>query len=776
MRYRLLFVIGIFPCILIGQNPLKKELRGNSTSMYYSPSQISFKNQAGATVYITELKDRRSINWNKQVNDSVKIEAIGDFWNYPMGVLFKNKINQDLSKAGVNLSYSASGDNMYKIEPTLDVLYPNFHKFPKKGYWVLSKINMQVSKGAQPLFSKSYQEYTFFTQGINTYKDAYNEDLKEGSNVAMWSSIKRLLDQFYKDLDEAFGGKSIQSNDLSLNTVAVSNIANDENLNDKVANYSGSKSTQTTAEPQNNYRMDGNSELPPPTDNKLGNAVNVLNAPDKVIKGEPIKPIKTVVDSATLAERKLREAAKKQALDSAKRAKEEMAKATKQIEENEKQRMQVVRDSILKEKKAIIAQKVREKTISDSVKKAEINQKIELARKKREEEKAKRGIKPEDEAKNTQSVEDANPKKTAVKKPSRKAENETIGEAVRRIAEEVEYEEMTGKKTERTVSSTASRVEKTTEKIDSRKESRERAKAEMFAQRRVKDSLIAIEKQKKMDSLMAIRKAKAEEIERAMARSKALKDSINQALATKRYIEDSIELVREKERRREAVMAAQKAAMETERAILSKNPNAGEMFATVSTDPPSKLPDNRTREQVLADRIFTPKSEEAKNLLARVKLITPEEEARMLAQLKTDDKSSVDSFFIQMQKNRPIPTYQPLDTAKKIETAPAKEVEKAKSDKKAEIIEKGLKSAKDIKEKTVTTTTTTKETTKATTDAKNTTKTTETVVKTTTTTKTEEVKAIDTVKSAENKAKELEDEIEKKTKELKEKLKKAKGW
>ena len=99
---------------MIGQNPLKKELKGNGTSMFYSPSQFSFTNQSGATVYITELKDNRSINWNKQANDSVKIESIGDFWNFPIAIIFKNKINQDLSKANVNVDYSAQGENIYK--------------------------------------------------------------------------------------------------------------------------------------------------------------------------------------------------------------------------------------------------------------------------------------------------------------------------------------------------------------------------------------------------------------------------------------------------------------------------------------------------------------------------------------------------------------------------------------------------------------------------------------------------------------------------------------
>ncbi len=717
MRYRLLFLFGILPFLMIGQNPLKKELKGNGISMFYSPSQFSFTNQSGATVYITELKDNRSINWNKQPNDSVKIESIGDFWNFPIAIIFKNKINQDLSKANVNVDYSAQGENSYKIEPTIDVFYPNYVLFPDKGYWVLSKINMNVSKGTQKLFAKSYQEYTFFNKNINGYKEAFNTDLKEGANVAMWSSMKRLLDQFYVDFNDAMGGKSIQSSDIAINTIGASSIVNDASLNSQVANYSVSKNSVESGQ-ANNYKLDGDvPPLPPPTDPKLENAVNSIGkttTPNPTVKQSTSIP---VLDSAKLAERRAREELRKIALDSAKRAKEELILATKKVEQEEKEKIQFKRDSILRFKKEALAMKIREKTQADSAKKVEISQKIEAAKKKREEEKAKLNPKNVSESATDKSVsvpkndEPAIEKKkpqSIAKKTFRRSGNETVSEALRRIAREIEEEEngaprVTSIPREKSVSAEndGTKDKNKVREEQAAKRNAEKAKiAEEFKRRESeRDSLLSLDKQKKQDSLLAIRKAKAMEIEQAMARAKASKDSMDKLIAAKKYIEDSAFMVREKERRREAVLAAQKAAMEAERNFLIKNPNAGEMFATVSTDPPSKLPDARTREQVLADRIFTPKSESTKSLLARVKLITPEEEERMLSQMKTDDKAIVDSFFIQMQKNRPVPTYTPLDTVKVVASS-TETVSKtvSKDDKKTQIIEKGLKSAKDAKD------------------------------------------------------------------------------
>lgn len=809
MRYRFLILLGLIPFLAISQNPLKKELKGNVTSMFYSPSQFSFTNQNGVTIYIAELKDRRSLNWNKQVNDSVKIEAIGDYWNYPMNVLFKNKINQDFSKANINVDYSAQGDNIYKLEPTLDVLYPNFVLYPDKGYWVLSKINMQVSKGSQVLFTKSYQEYTFFNKTINGYKETYNTDLKEGANVAMWSSIKRLLDQFYIDLNNAFAGQPVQSSNVAVSNIGVSNIANDQNINNQVSNYSGDN-TKKDAEPANNYKIEGDVPLPnAPSDNKLNNAVDALGSGAKVnttIKKPTTMP---VIDSAKLAERKQREELRKKAIDSAKKAREELSLTAKKMEEEEKGKLQFRRDSILKVKKEATALKIREKFLADSAKKAEVNKKIEDAKRKREEEKAK--LNPEkSEPSSSQKTSAAVPKNAepAIEKKRPQAiarrtyqrrENESISEAVRRIAREIEEEEdgnytPSSKTIDKEPVATAS-VSKRSEAMEKLKADREKAAAEMKAKKAERDSMLALEKQKKQDSLIALRKAKAIEIEAAMARAKASKDSFSRILAAKKYVEDSIELVREKERRREAVLAAQKAAIELERNTLIKNPNSGEMFATVSSDPPSKLPDNRTREQVLADRIFVPKSENTKNLLARVKLITPEEEAKLLAQMKTDDKGVADSFFIQIQKNRPIPTYTPLDTVKPISKKAESPAQPSKEDKKAQIIEKGLKGAKDAKNSKETAITekpkekmsqpkkavdTVSKAVKAAAPvSKEKTSSPASSNKNETASKAQKGTTNDAVidsATSEEKAKQLEDEIEKKKKEINERLKKAKSW
>ena len=861
MRYILLImVLGCIPNLTFSQNPLKRELKGNSQSMHYSNSQYQFIHASNATVFISELNDSRSLNWNKQVNDSVRIEPIGDFWNFFYSVLFKNKINQDLLKANVKVEPTNPTADMYKVEPTVDVHYPNFVSYPQKGYWVLTKINMKVTKGDKQLFTKSYQEYSFFSKGSPEYKDAYNTDLKEGANVAMWCSMKRVLDQFYKDLDDVFDGKTVESVNTALNVIPrTSNIANDPNLNVKVDDYSSVKDKTKKGSEVDNYKMEEKEALPPPTDQNLDKAISVLGkaddkkeevkkkiektvAPKKVESPIAVKVDKTpkvdpTADSIKLAEKKLREEMRKKAIDSALKLKEEIAKAAKLKEQEEKAKakeMAIVekakRDSILKVNQLAQAEKLRAKHISDSIKKAEINQKIELAKKKREEEKAKlvKADSLKSKANKTMETKVEKPKVETPKvekpkiektKPSVMAQkpvntseqmpvetskprvykpktgNEDISEEIRRIAREVEMEEMKSGSSkpvmDKPIPSTFKPNKSETPKVKEEKP----ASTELATKVKITN-----DRKIKMDSLIAVRKAKAEAVAQAIQKAKDSMKAVMAAKAVKKiepividpkkYEQDSIKLAQEKIKKREAILAAQKAAMEAERAALAKNPNAGEMFPVVSTDPPSKLPDNRTREQVLADRVFTPKSDASRDLLARVKLITPEEEARLLAMSKTATDINIDSFFIQQQINRPIPTQTPLDTTvpKKVENTDTKAKSKAKA------VEKGLKTAKSVKDSVVKAKI---EETKAM-KAKASDTVSKVVTPPTPAKSATSVKDVDSAiikmkakieaaklkakttstpaKTDEDKAKELESEIDKKTKEIKENIDKAKSW
>lgn len=701
--------------VVLSQNPLKKEIKeGAKSSMYYSTSQAKFANNTAQSVFVSDVVDNRSDNWNKQLNDSIKIDLIRDFWNYPYVTLVKNKMNQDLSKLGIKLEFTPSTAN-YVIQPKVEIHFPNYIVAPRKGYYVLTKLNMIVTKSGNSEFKKAYQDYFYFGPGDTEWKDSYTSDYYEGTNAAMWVGMRRLLDVFYQDLNLSFGGQKVSEQFVPMETLAKSNVANDPNIEKKQTSYANAKDKvvdQTKI--SDNYRMEDKVELPPPTDDKLDKAISTLstNAKDKkdAVKPKPApvvsvpKPVKK--DSVTTAARKVKEDAKNAVIDSMQnksvamsvKAKDDEKSRLKQIAGIEKAK----KDSIISANKKQLADRLRERNTQDSIRRSEASKQMDMARKKREEEKKKLQA-------NTKTVDSTirrpNPTPSqstaiaAAQKPVKVASNGTLSDELRRIAKEVELEE----KGVPVVRSKSTPVPQPTissiSKEDAKKANIEADKTKLEAEKKAKEQMIAklkLERETRLAKLEAERKSKdsinkavlaKRQEDKKIAEEKKIADAKKLAeekrlaaikpVDPKKLAEDSMKLEAIKKQRREAILAAQKSAIEAEREALIKNPNAGEMFALVSTDPPSKLPDYRTRDQVLADRIFTPKSELSKTLLNRVKLITPEEEMKMLNTMKTSDPSSVDSFYIEFQKNRPADI---IDTAAAPKVAP-KKGDKSKSTK-----------------------------------------------------------------------------------------------
>lgn len=700
----LYFLVALLPLVAWSQNPLKKELKTSTTQVYYSPSAFNFTEYKNEPVYISELNDNRSANWNKQINDSIRIDLIRDFWNYPYKSLFKNKINQDLSKQKIKIDFAPAA-GQYVIEPTVDAHYPNYVSYPKKGYYVYTKVNMKVSKDGAVKFNKAYQDYYFFSKEYPGYNDDYSKDYYEGTNAAMWIGMRNTLDKFYADLNDIFANKVVSGGSTALTVKAVeSNIADDKNLITQQKSYSDAPDKKVEGKDvASNYKVEETATTPPPVANdpKLDIAVSNLGKEVKTTSSEVLKSNNNglvKLDSNALAIRKAKEEARKRAIDSAMRVKESLAKSPKSSTTTTPSNNKAVRDSIIKANKEALALKIKERATEDSIRKAKINEKVDLAKRKREEKKKEMGIPttPPQQSytitTNTNTSSRTNTNKT----------NGNISEEIRRIAREIEQEDM-GKPVTRMSSTTAASTPPSTvntKAVDAEKikAEREAKLAALRAEREAKLAALKAEAEKKALALKAEKEAKrikdsTDKVER-LAKLAKLEEAKRLAsikpVDPKKYAEDSIKLEEEKRKKREAILAAQRAAVEAERKDLSKDPNAGEMFAKVSTDPPSKLPDNRSREQVLADRIFTPKNDVSKELLARVKLITPEEEMRMLQNLKTGDMSSVDSAFIDYQKNRPLPS-----TLPKSDSSAAKSGDKSKKEDKnsIEAIKQELKKA-----------------------------------------------------------------------------------
>lgn len=734
----LLILLAQIPWMLFSQNPLKKAMEnvGNTQSVHYSKSGYNFENNYSQTIFIGELNDNRVGNWNKQLNDTIRIEPIRDYWSFPYKFLFKEKISKDLAFQKFVIGELKDAAD-FTVLPTVEIHFPNFISYPSPGYWVLTRVSFDVEKKKEVKLQKAYENYFFFGKGHPDYKPEYNTNYKEGTNVAMWVGMKNVLDKFYKDLDNILVGKEVPKDSIPLKVYSIaSNVNKDDAIVKSQKPYSSvddKDKFKSTKDPkssdkdeynmESNYKMDSAKELPPPVDSKL----------EKAIAGIPIKkdtPITTLVKNVPKPNKVNTDSVKKAIIAKATKEKEikidsflikkeQEAKLAKEKQEKEKllaaelvklQKAKV--DSIKKATLALQNEKMKDKMQADSLKKLEVNKKMELANKKKEEERQKLELlakareekilayKKSDSLKRlkaetvvtTKSVTPSIPVNTT---PTRR-NGEDIAAAMRRIAAEVEAEELRNNPPKPVVpKEKATSIKNAAVEAASKKPEGKVNSVSELTQKEKEDSETKNPKQKKQKEITEI---------------------ATMPIIPVNYKEDSIKLELEKQKKREAIIAAQKAAFEAEKLALSKDPDAGKLFATVSTDPPSKMPDARTPEQRKADRIFVPKNVVSKDLLDRVKLITPEEEAKILAKFNTEDKSVIDSIFIKEQANRPKPApVEPkvvapvkMDTVKAtkvVDTAKSKgkvadiktAVDKTKEVKKDELINKGLKKADDIK-------------------------------------------------------------------------------
>lgn len=693
IKYISVLFVALFALSANGQNPLKKKLKGKKKEAHYSPSDYEFLNKKGKTVKLNPVLDNRSSNWNKQINDSVKIDLIRDFWKEKYTDIINSKFEKDLKIAGIDLNPSLD-KNVYEITPKVDIHFPEYVVHPKNGYYVLSRIVMDVKQNNNTLFKKAYQDYFYFYKGISGYDEKYDKNYIDGTDMAMSISMKKVIDQFYDDLDKVFGGEKVKSYEGPIEVKAIaSNIAKDKNLNDDKKPFSQIKNKKDVMETDltaNNYKVKEEVSTKSKKDPKLEEGLKKLGIDKKKEAEEKEKALalkkkkEEAKKKAEIAKKKKIEAEKKKALalkqeeiakkkkiDSlakVKKAEEEKLATAKKIEDDKQAKLvQAKKDSIKKANDLALAKKVRAQKVADSLKKVEVNKNIalakkkeaekrkqleakklkaELAKKKLEAAKKKKMLALEQKKKQTKQV--AKPKVTSKAKSyaskSTRRSDESMSEAVRRIAREIEAEERGTPLTKKEKTMIAKNSGKT------------KAPAKEIAQIKKKIKTPVVKK----------------------------KPTIKvKPVDPMKYRRDSLEFLAKLQKRREAILKAQKAAQEAEKRDLIVNPNAGAMFAMVSTDPPNKMPDSRTREEKLRDRVFTPRNELSKALLSRVKMITPSEEMKLLADMTSPNTNTVDSIYIQYQKSRPKMTE---DEMKELTSSSTKKevIEKKIEEKKAE--------------------------------------------------------------------------------------------
>jgi hypothetical protein len=742
----------MFTFSALSQNPLKTALKGNSESPYNSRSQYFFEASERPKVFVSDVIDNRSSNWNKQISEQIKVELIRDFWSFPYKYNLKEKLVQDLNSHKFQIMPTKVGAD-FVVSPSAEIHYPNYIYSPK-GYRVYSRVNIKVSKNGKDILEKAYDDLFNYKEGEEDWSDKFHSNYLEGTNYAMWIGMRRLLDQFYADFDKLIKNESVEPGKLALKIESItSNINTDlaivkqekpyskveekekvniktevdasapkkpENttpiaeVNEKpaVPEYKdpeppkvdasglekGLKSIGLDTKEEEKKKLDEKKKLEEAKkleEKKKLEETKKLEEAKKLEEKKKLEEAKKLEESRKkeeelriaeakkleetkeLALKKANEEAKKRVSDSivAAKALEAQAKKDREIAEKlEAEKLAKIQqqklDSIKKVQLLAYRAKQEKLRIEDSVKKAEINKKIELAKLEKEQKAKEVAL---NKPKETPKVEDKKVKEVTPTvsnvvetKTETAAENvkisekevikknleelsslqkETVKEVIKKepLNEVVSNNQVTqipaqSKEIEPLIEPLANRIDLKNEinisKIDTPVAPIELPKKieKEPLQNIVKDKNIPqIEDRKVVAEVESSKKVETpaieiykENIEVASIKAPQLPDptKIDDKYTREDFLRDSLFYESEKNKKKAAIIAAQKRAFELE------NNKANANLMVKLTDPPMKVEDKRTREEKLKDRVFEPQNDLSKELLNQVVIITPDEEKK----------------------------------------------------------------------------------------------------------------------------------------------------
>lgn len=743
----LLFFVLMFVFSALSQNPLKTALKGNSESPYNSRSQYFFEATERPKVFVSDVIDNRSSNWNKQISEEIKVELIRDFWSFPYKYNLKEKLVQDLNSHKFQIMPTKVGAD-FVISPSAEIHYPNYIYSPK-GYRVYSRVNFKVTKNGKDLLEKAYDDLFNYKEGEEDWNDKFHSNYLEGTNYAMWIGMRRLFDKFFSDFDKLIKNEPVEPSKLALKVESItSNINTDLAIvkqekpyskveeKEKVSikselDASAPKKPETAApiaEVKEKPVVPEYKDPEPPkvdaSDLEKGLKSIGLNTKDeeekrKVEEAKKLEEkkkqdeIKKQVEAKKLEEKKKQEEAKK--LEEARKKEEEIRLAeAKKLEEakelalkkaNEETKKRIADsivaakaaeaqakkdreiaekieaeklakiqqqklDSIKKEQLLAYRAKQEKLRIEDSVKKAEINKKIELAKIEKEQKAKELAV---NKAKETPKVED---KKAKEIKPISsnvvEMKNETTAENVKISEKEVikkNLEELSSLQKETVkeiinkeplneivstnqvaqIPSKSIEVEPNTVPIQNRINLKneiniskiDTPEKPIVAPKAIEKQPLEtitnekntpqIEDRKVVSEVASSKKVEVpaievykENIEVSSIKAPQLPDpaKIDDKYSREDFLRDSLFYENEKNKKKAAIIAAQKRAFELE------NNKANANLMVKLTDPPMKVEDKRTREEKLKDRVFEPQNDLAKELLNQVIIITPDEEKK----------------------------------------------------------------------------------------------------------------------------------------------------
>ncbi len=248
---KLLFIALVIPFSIahsFAQNRFNSRLFFVKPPLFNSKSKVTSLLLSRFDVSVSLPVDNRSEFYGEVVYKKIKVHPMVEFFQSPAMVEIQNKIKSDVRKFELSRT-RITPHTKIAIEPAVEVFYPRV-KFIQGKSFAKVRLALTATLSDSLLVSNTYESF-YITDGTdNEFEGSLLMSVEEGTNITIGMALRKTLDQFYTDLNEAL---TRRDNKMVI-TGKVTNLKTGAGLSATVWFKSDSSYTTTTS-PDGKFKL-----------------------------------------------------------------------------------------------------------------------------------------------------------------------------------------------------------------------------------------------------------------------------------------------------------------------------------------------------------------------------------------------------------------------------------------------------------------------------------------------------------------------------------------
>lgn len=196
-----LLTVSFSANVSFAQNQFNSRLFYVKPPLFDSKSKVVNLHLSRFDVSVSLPVDNRSKFYGEVVYKKMKVHPMDEFFQSPTMHEIQNKIKSDVKRFGLTHTRSTP-HNKVGIETTVEVFYPRVKFIPGKSFAKV-RLALAATLNDSLLMSNTYESF-YITDGTDKeFEGSLLMSVEEGTNVTVGMALRKVLDQFYADLNEA---------------------------------------------------------------------------------------------------------------------------------------------------------------------------------------------------------------------------------------------------------------------------------------------------------------------------------------------------------------------------------------------------------------------------------------------------------------------------------------------------------------------------------------------------------------------------------------------